>query len=65
MLAMVVPLAEIVFRRATGQGLPGSSPIVHLTLWAGLLGAAMAARDGKLLALATGTFLPQGIWRRV
>jgi C4-dicarboxylate transporter DctM subunit len=66
MLAMVIlPLAEIVFRRATGQGLPGSGPIVqHLTLWVGFLGAAMAARDGKLLALVTGTFLPVGIWRR-
>ena len=66
MLAMVIlPLAEIVFRRAFGQGLPGSGPIVqHLTLWVGFLGAAMAARDGKLLALATGTFLPAGIWRR-
>ena len=41
MLAMVVlPLAEIVFRRAFGQGLPGSGPIVqHLTLWVGFLGA--------------------------
>jgi C4-dicarboxylate transporter DctM subunit len=66
MLAMVVlPLAEIVFRRVFGQGLPGSGPIVqHLTLWVGFLGAAMAARDGKLLALATGTFIPPGIWRR-
>jgi C4-dicarboxylate transporter, DctM subunit len=62
MLAMVVlPLAEIVFRRVFGQGLPGSGPIVqHLTLWVGFIGAAMAARDGKLLALATGTFIPPG-----
>jgi C4-dicarboxylate transporter DctM subunit len=66
LLAMVLlPLAEIVFRRAFGHGIPGSGPIVqHLTLWVGFLGAAMAARDGKLLALATGTFIPQGIWRR-
>jgi tripartite ATP-independent transporter DctM subunit len=66
LLAMVVlPLLEIVWRRALGHGLPGSGPIVqHLTLWVGFLGAAMAARDGKLLALATGTFIPQGIWRR-
>ena len=66
LLAMVfLPLAEIVIRRAFGHGLPGSGPIVqHLTLWVGFLGAAMAARDGKLLALATGTFIPRGIWRR-
>src|SRR5207302_1330085 len=29
-------------------------------LWIGFLGAAIAAREGKLLALATGTFLPSG-----
>src|SRR5262249_59257576 len=30
----------------------------------GCLGAAIAAREGKLLALATGTFIPAGAWRR-
>ena len=66
LLAMVVlPLFEIVIRRAFGVGVPASGPIVqHLTLWVGFLGAAMAARDGKLLALATGTFIPPGRWRR-
>jgi C4-dicarboxylate transporter, DctM subunit len=66
LLAMVIlPLLEIVWRRAFGQGIPASGPIVqHLTLWVGFLGAAIAARDGKLLALATGTFIPQGAWRR-
>src|SRR6266849_1084512 len=29
-------------------------------MWVGLLGAAIAARDGKLLSLATGEFLPKG-----
>src|SRR5205085_541051 len=28
--------------------------------WLGMLGAAIAARDGKLLTLATGEFLPKG-----
>ena len=62
LLAMVVlPLLEIVVRRLFGVGVPGSGPIVqHLTLWVGFLGAAIAARDGKLLALATGTFIPAG-----
>jgi tripartite ATP-independent transporter DctM subunit len=66
LLAMVLlPLLEIVWRRAFGRGIPGSGPIVqHLTLWVGLLGAAIAARDGKLLALATGTFIRPGPWRR-
>ena len=38
-----------------GGGIPGSvSMVQHLTLWVGFLGAAIAAREGKLLALATG-----------
>jgi tripartite ATP-independent transporter DctM subunit len=62
---VVLPLAEIVSRRMFSRGIPGSGPIVqHLTLWVGFLGAAIAARDGKLLALATGTFIPAGPWRR-
>lgn len=66
LLTMVVlPLLEIVWRKAFGEGIPGSGPIVqHLTLWVGFLGAAMAARDGKLLALATGTLIPAGAARR-
>ena len=65
LVMVVLPLAEIVSRRAFSRGIPGAGPIVqHLTLWVGFLGAAIAARDGKLLALATGTFLPSGGWRR-
>ena len=65
LVMVVLPLAEIVWRRAFGRGIPASGPIVqHLTLWVGFLGAAIAARDGKLLALATGTFIPKGLWRR-
>jgi len=62
LLAMVLlPLVEIVARRLGTGGVPGSIAIVqHLTLWVAFLGAAMAARDGKLLALATATFLPEG-----
>ena len=57
---VVLPLAEIVVRRLLGVGVPGSGPFVqHLTLWIGFLGAAIAAREGKLLALATGTFVPE------
>ena len=60
---VVLPLAEIVVRRLFGVGVPGSGPFVqHLTLWIGFLGAAIAAREGKLLALATGTFVPER-WR--
>jgi tripartite ATP-independent transporter DctM subunit len=65
LVMVVLPLLEIIVRRLFGVGVPGSGPIVqHLTLWVGFLGAAIAAREGKLLALATGTFIPQGPWRR-
>src|SRR4051812_650303 len=58
---VALPLAEIVVRRLFGVGIPGSGPFVqHLTLWIGFLGAAIASRDGKLLTLATGTFIPAG-----
>src|SRR5437660_9151500 len=57
----VLPIAEIVSRRFFGRGIPASGPIVqHLTLWVGFLGAAIAAREGKLLALASGTLIPEG-----
>jgi tripartite ATP-independent transporter DctM subunit len=62
---VVLPLLEILLRRTLGIGIPGSGPIVqHLVLWVALLGAAIAARGGKLLALASGTFIPDGPWRR-
>src|SRR5205823_2536967 len=63
---VVLPLLEIVLRRTAGIGIPGSGPIVqHLVLWVGFLGAAIAAREGKLLALASGTFIPAGRIRRI
>ncbi len=61
----LLPLAELLVRRFFGVGIPGAGPFVqHLTLWVGFVGAAIAAREGKLLALATGTFLPEGRVRR-
>ena len=58
---MLLPLAEIAMRWFVETGIPGAAPFtLNLTLWVGLLGAAIAARDGKLLTLATGEFLPKG-----
>lgn len=58
---MLLPLAEIAMRLVASRGIPGAAPFtLNLTLWVGLLGAAIAARDGKLLTLATGEFLPKG-----
>ncbi len=60
----VIPLVEIITRLSIQSGLPGAQPVVqHLTLWVAFLGAALAAKDGRLLALATATFLPEGRWR--
>jgi tripartite ATP-independent transporter DctM subunit len=62
LLTMVVlPLVEIVWRLLFKSGIPASGPIVrNLTLWVGFLGAAVAAREGRMLALATGQLIPEG-----
>ncbi len=53
-LMAIIPLAEIGLRQVYAEGIPGASVLVqNLTLWVGLLGAAVAAREGKLLSLAT------------
>ena len=61
----LLPLIEIAARQVLGRGIPGSIPIVqHLTLWSAFLGAALAARSDRLLALSTASFLPHR-FRRV
>ena len=58
---VILPLAEIALRPFFRGGIPGAIPFVqHLTLWVAFLGAALAARDGKLIALATATFMREG-----
>src|SRR5215207_6620601 len=55
----LLPLAEIAGRQLVDRGIPGSSPLVqHLTLVIAFLGAGLAARANKLLALSTADFLP-------
>jgi C4-dicarboxylate transporter, DctM subunit len=62
---VVLPLAEILARQIFKIGIPGSGTFVqHLTLWVGFLGAAIAAREGRLLTLATTEYMPKGFWRR-
>ena len=59
---MLLPLTEIAVRSLFGKAIPGAGPFTqNLTVWVALLGAAIAAREGKLLTLATGEFLPKGI----
>src|SRR6185436_20480911 len=58
---MLLPLAEIASRKLLGATIQGSSAYAsNLTLWLRMFGAAIAAREGKLLTLATGEFLPKG-----
>lgn len=48
----LLPLLEIAGRRLWRTGIPGSTTLVqHATLWIGFLGAAISARDGRLLSL--------------
>lgn len=48
----LLPLLEIAGRRLWRTGVPGSTTLVqHATLWIGFLGAAISARDGRLLSL--------------
>ncbi|MEO8275854.1 MAG: TRAP transporter large permease subunit [Thermoanaerobaculia bacterium] len=56
--------SELVVRQVGGGGIPGALPLLqHLTLWLGYLGAAYAAREGKLLAIASSGLFPEGRWR--
>ena len=62
---LVLPLAESLLRTLFSRGLPGAAPFAqHLTLWVALVGGALAARDGKLLSLASGELLGEGRWGR-
>ncbi len=62
---VLLPLAEIVIRPLTPGGIPGSIPFVqHFTLVVGFLGAGLAARHGKLIALTTANFIAAGPIRR-
>jgi len=57
-LTVLVPLAEIALRATLRIGIDGVGTIVqHLTLALGMFGAAAAARDERLLALAFSGFL--------
>jgi C4-dicarboxylate transporter DctM subunit len=51
---VVIPLAESFLRRAFHVGIPASTTIVqHMVLVVGMLGGAIAAREGRLLSLST------------
>jgi len=61
---VVLPVLEIILRAGWNTGLTGSSTLVqHLTLVVGMLGGALAARDGRLLSLSTATALLPASWK--
>jgi C4-dicarboxylate transporter DctM subunit len=65
-LMMLLPILEIVLRKAISQGVSNSPAIVqHLALVAGMVGAAIAARDNRLLALGTLEALIKPAWRPI
>jgi hypothetical protein len=53
-LMMLLPLAEAALRRTIHAGIPASTSLVqHMVLIVGMLGGAIAAREGRLLLLST------------
>ncbi|MCF7803855.1 MAG: TRAP transporter large permease subunit [Candidatus Marinimicrobia bacterium] len=58
---MLLPLGEIITRNFLGSSMPGAVLVVqHLTLWIGVVGAALAARYDRLLSFTLGIQFLQG-----
>ncbi|MBK5260357.1 MAG: TRAP transporter large permease subunit [Thermoanaerobaculia bacterium] len=56
---ILLPCAEIILRQIGSRGIASSTSLVqHCTLAVSMLGAAVAARRGRLLSMATTAFLP-------
>jgi C4-dicarboxylate transporter, DctM subunit len=65
-LMAVLPLLDMGSRWIAGTGVPAARPLVqHLMLWVALLGAGLATREGRLLALATPQLIRRPGTRRV
>ena len=61
---VLLPLGEILLRKLFQTGISGASAFQqHLTLFIGLLGGALAARDRRLLALSTLVNFLKGKWQ--
>ena len=57
---VLLPLAEIALRALAGIGIQGVASVVqHLTLVVGMLGAAVAAREDRLLGFSAAGLLPR------
>jgi len=62
---MVLPLLVVPLRAIHVQIRGQGSIVQHLTLIAGMIGAAIAAREGRLLSLSSVDLLVRGRWRPV
>lgn len=63
---VLLALLEVGGRALFTTGVPGSIVLVqHLTLWVALIGAALAARSDRLLALSTPHFFPARVRARL
>jgi tripartite ATP-independent transporter DctM subunit len=61
---VLLPLAEALLRKLFHTGISGASAIVqHLVLVVGMLGGAVAAREGRLLSLSTVRAFLKGRWK--
>jgi tripartite ATP-independent transporter DctM subunit len=57
-VALALPLVELALRASLGTGIRAVDALIqHATLALGMLGAAVAARDGRLLTLALSGFI--------
>jgi C4-dicarboxylate transporter DctM subunit len=62
---VMLPVGEIFLRKVFHTGISGSATFVqHMVLFIGMLGGAIAARDGRLLSLATAMYLKDS-WKSV
>ena len=60
----VLPIAEIILRKFSSQGLSGATAIVqHLVLVSAMIGGVLAARDDRLLSLSTVVSFLKGRWK--
>src|SRR5207247_6516323 len=61
---MLLPILEIVLRKTLSRGISNEQSIVqHLALVAAMIGAAIAARDGRLLSIGSAEALIPMRWR--
>jgi C4-dicarboxylate transporter DctM subunit len=63
-IALAVPIIEMIIRFTGGTGIRGASSLVtHTTLWIGMIGGMVAAREERLLGFAGIVTFVKGPWK--